>query len=491
MKYRILISGVLLLSMLTSCAQTAQTVSTDGTAASAATSAQAAETTYTRETYPDGLPAADWKGRQFRASVTDMYEYEIGVKEENGEVTNDAIWRRNNLLEDKYNVKIVTKPVMMAATNNQDMHVEYIKKTVLAGSDEFDLAMLYVWKAADPVLSGQFVDFSDVAYVDFTKPWWNARANAAFTVAGSNYTPVSDLSLTAMQLAYCYLYNKQIAENYKVGKLYDTVQSGEWTIDRLIDYAKKVNADLDGNSVMDTKDLYAVIVDKVTGLDCYREAFDISTTSRDADGYPTLVLNTPRTVEAVEKLNTLYYDCAGSWVTQYWDKYTFFMNSQALFIPARVITLYDQLRGMDVDYGILPFPKFNEEQEEYLTGVVDNYSVLCVPVTAKDTDFCGFMTEALNAETYRSVVYQYYDVALQTKYTRDESSIETLDMIMAGRSYDLATMLGSSMGGAKTILRKIVSERLGGFASYYASQESLLNEKLAEIKEAYKKLEKK
>nr|MBQ4319687.1 hypothetical protein [Clostridia bacterium] len=163
--------------------------------------------------------------------------------------------------------------------------------------------------------------------------------------------------------------------------------------------------------------------------------------------------------------------------------------NQALFIPARVITLYDQLRGMDIDYGVIPYPKFNEEQEEYLTGLVDNYSLICVPTTAGDPDFSGFMLEALSAETYRSVVYQYYDVALQTKYTRDDQSIEMLDTIMAGRNYDIATMLAASMGGSRTIIRKMIVDKNNNFASFYAANESAYNAAMEKIADAFKALE--
>jgi len=475
--------------LITACSSEDTTV-TDVTAANIASDTTTAdETVITRENYPDDLPDTDWDGKTFRASVTDKYEYEIGVAEENGDVCNDSVYLRNRKVEEKYNVTVKTIPVEMEATDNMSIHSEILQKSILAGDDEFDIAMLYVFKAPDLVFGGCFTDIASLDYVNFDKPWWNERANEAFTVAGKLYTSVSDLSLTALQLSYCFLYNKSIAENYQIGDMYSIVNEGKWTIDKLQELSASIYSDINGNSEHDMEDLYGIICDQVTGLDAYREAFDIPNTGRDDEGYPTLTVNTPKMAEAIEKLYTLYYENEGSHVEYYWEKYDYFTNNQALFIPARVITLYDQLRGMEIDYGVIPYPKFNEEQEEYLTGLVDNYSLICVPTTAGDPDFSGFMIEALSAETYRSVVYQYYDVALQTKYTRDDQSIEMLDTIMAGRNYDIATMLASSMGGSRTIIRKMIVDKNNNFASFYAANESAYNAAMEKIVDALKALE--
>ena len=57
------------------------------------------------------LPDKDWGGRTFRVlgyecGYTQFRTFEISAEGENGEVVNDAIFRRNTAIEDKYNVRI-------------------------------------------------------------------------------------------------------------------------------------------------------------------------------------------------------------------------------------------------------------------------------------------------------------------------------------------------------------------------------------------------
>lgn len=447
-----------------------------------------AETELTRANYPDNLPEKDFGGAQFRISVTDKYEYEMYADAENGDITNDAVYTRNLITEERFNVKIVPVITEMAATDNQTAHSGYISKTVLAGDDAFDLAGLFVWQAGACILDGCFVNWKNIPYVDYSKPWWISSVNEAFTVGDKQYVAVSDLSVTTLQLTYAYLFNKTIAGNYGVGDLYQTVNDGKWTIDYVTEIAKRVYSDLNGNNKADAADLYAFVGDKVTGLDAYLPAFNQPLMTKDDAGYPRPAINTERTVTALEKIYDLYYNSQGSYVVDYWDKYTMFSNNQSLFIQARIITLFDLLRDMKVDYGIIPYPKFDEVQEKYLVNSVDNYSVLCIPVTAVNTDMIGLITEALSAESYRSVVPAFYEVALQTKYTRDQDSVAMLDIIMNGRNYDFSVLHGSALNNLPYIFRELIVNKKSDFAAKYASIETALIKSTDKLIEAYKNI---
>ena len=102
----------------------------------------AAEDTTTAETEPERLypevPDTDWEGRTFNVlgrrhdDPTRWYyvNAEIFSEGENGETVNDAVFRRNSDIEEKYNVKIT-----------QDLQLspqDYIKTTVAAGDQIHD-----------------------------------------------------------------------------------------------------------------------------------------------------------------------------------------------------------------------------------------------------------------------------------------------------------------------------------------------------------------
>jgi hypothetical protein len=93
---------------------------------------------------------------------------------------------------------------------------------------------------------------------------------------------------------------------------------------------------------------------------------------------------------------------------------------------------------METDFGILPFPKFNEAQENYYS-VVNPYTgvMLGIPQSAEDLNRVSIILEALAAESRYTLQPAYYDVALTRKYTRDEESEEMLDIIFGSRVYDI------------------------------------------------------
>ena len=90
---------------------------------------------------PD-LPEKDFEGleirllgRQHEPEMTVKHFSETGSEEENGELMNDAIYRRNRTIEGRYNVNI--KGII--SSDRGSLHGD-IRRSVLAGDNAFDAA---------------------------------------------------------------------------------------------------------------------------------------------------------------------------------------------------------------------------------------------------------------------------------------------------------------------------------------------------------------
>ena len=121
------------------------------------------------------------------------------------------------------------------------------------------------------------------------------------------------------------------------------------------------------------------------------------------------------------------------------------------------------MRASDTDFGILPTPKFDEAQEQYWNTVSHHTTgLMSVPVTS-DAERTSVILEALAAESKYTVQPAYYDVSLKGKSTRDEESGEMLEIIIAGRVFDLGSIYafggfeGQYMGIAQNPSSDIVS----------------------------------
>ena len=113
-----------------------------------------------------------------------------------------------------------------------------------------------------------------------------------------------------------------------------------------------------------------------------------------------------------------------------------FINNQALFlINAIHSAIY--LRDMAADFGILPLPKYDENQSGYHTYIYPP-PVMCVPSTNPDLDRTGMILETLCYYSTDTVIKAYYDVLLKTKISRDNNSEKMLDIIFQNRLYSIA-----------------------------------------------------
>ena len=168
----------------------------------------------------------------------------------------------------------------------------------------------------------------------------------------------------------------------------------------------------------------------------------------------------------------------------YDKKVEMFMNNQGLLVPIRIIMLFNSMRDMEVDYGILPFPKFNEEQSEYYTYCLDNYSVLMVPNNVENPEMVGALIEAMSCESKKSVMPAFYETALQDKFTRDKRSVEMLDLLMDGRTFDVSILFSASFSNTRLawLLRDTVRDKLPYVSTYeknmsaYEKQANILYE---------------
>jgi len=114
-----------------------------------------------------------------------------------------------------------------------------------------------------------------------------------------------------------------------------------------------------------------------------------------------------------------------------------FENNQGLFFAHGMLSVIN-LRAMETEFGILPYPKLNTEQKSYYTPLIVWWSMyLCAPEIQDDLERTGHILEALAAESRYTVRPAYYDISLLGKHARDEESTEMLDIVFGTRVYDL------------------------------------------------------
>ena len=240
---------------------------------------------YERSLVEDGLEEKDFKGRVFRIVETAGEVYVAEEARNQGNLLVDAKFARNQAVENRFNVKIER----VYSGNYVEVN-DYATKTILAGSDEFDLLMGQVLETATSVPKNLFLNWYDIENIDFTKPWWFETTSTNLSYDDKAILAISHLNHSAVSGVYCFFFNKNLAASYELGDLYKLVLDGKWTFDAMMEMVKDVYVD-NGDDVRDEKDFYGLSQNAGTGLNAYLWSFDNPICTKDADGKPQLSLN--------------------------------------------------------------------------------------------------------------------------------------------------------------------------------------------------------
>ncbi len=452
----ILTAGILLAAA--ACAK--QDGVTDTAETGNGTSAPAAAETL----YPDTLPPADFEGRSYViAGMADYYRL-TEYTELNGEPVNDAVYTQYANTEEKLNVKI----------EKADLTSAQITASVKAGENAyFSVVFQMVDFSKLFVLPGYVMNLYDVTGLDLTQPWWNQSVVSELTVydklfmAFGDYIPDHGITYT-----HTFFFNKSLAEVYNIPDIYELVRGGKWTLDKTEEVIKTVYTDVNGDSGRGFEDLYG-LGQSVAVSGVYKVAFDYPPMARDENDLPYLNLNTERFAEIVSRVRTLCYENPSVLTGAHADE----SRIRDMFTDSRLL-LYSgflcdapALRDMENDFGILPFPKWDEAQTNYYTTVRGDNYLMGIPVSVpkEDYEFAGLTAELIAYYGYKLVHPATYETTLKAKLTRDEDSIEMLDILSRGIYIDYEFAHSDDRGFMFVLWRVLDGKK--DWASYYAGKE--------------------
>ena len=443
---------------------------------------------YERSLVSDDLVTEDFGGREFRIVTHQPAEFNIPEEERNqGDLMKDAKFARNNAVEGRFNVKLT-----LAYTGTYSECSDYVSKTVLAGSDEFDLLMGMAIDTGSLVLKKLFLNWYDIENVNFDKPWWAESNKDELTVDGKCPIAISDFNFSSITSTYCYAFNKNLAASYEMGNLYEIALDGKWTFDKVLELVKGIYVD-DGNDKRDMNDFYGMAHSNGSPINTYLWSFDNPVCKKDEDGVPQISIKTDKINNIVSDIYDLIYNTGGVYYdgdavsgTSY--PYELFLAKKCIFVPIGLGSCSgEDFRNFEDEYGILPYPKYDENQQEYHTMADGYHTVLAVPKTVKDTAFVGKIVEALSAETWKTVVPTFYEIALKTRYLRDSESKEVLDIVINGRVFDFGYIYDGFQGFSFTLQRMIAAGN-NNFESQYTRVHSGARYRYKSIVKAFAKI---
>ena len=254
--------------------------------------------------------------------------------------------------------------------------------------------------------------------------------------------------------------------------------------------ARSGPADLNGdNKYRKDDDQFGYVTQKWVGPMQAFATSGLRVLDKDADDLPYLSMNSEKTVTVFNRyFDLIDSDCVyvdTSDVSYSADFITIFNESRSLFIDMNmhdVITM----RGMDADFGIVPWPKY-DDNAEYCTNVDAGTNMCIIPLTASDPARTSVILESLCAIGYDQVIPAYFEVALQAKASRDIESADMLDIIKAARIYDLGYYNSQASGEySNQFVNFIDNKSLGrNFSSWYKKFERSVQKAMDKVVDKY------
>ncbi len=422
---------------------------------------------------PEGL---DFGGK----TVTFLYRADIASEfyseEANGELVSDALYESHASVEERLNVDInvVTMPGQNGADRNTYMN--HITSTVMAGDDAYDWVDLMIGNAPVKMQEGIFLNLLDNEYMYLEKPWYLAGLSELVTVDGKLYFTSGDASLGYLTDTFCIFFNDRIAKDYGMESFYELVDSGDWTLDKLMELSAKASKDVDQDGTWDDGDQLGFQTCDQNHISGFLLSAEIPM-FRQESGSWKFTFGADHDTAAIEKLYALYNETDGARL-KHGANTVKFTNGEVLFITAEFDDAATKLREMKDTYGILPYPKFDRAQDGYRSGARSTHNSFSLVKTSADPSCAGAVLEALGSSNYRTVTPAYFEVALKVKYTVDNDSARMFDLIRNGTSSDFGYLFSNVVGNPVTEVF-INSIKEGGFASKLASFKSSVDESLA------------
>ena len=410
---------------------------------------------------PDSL---DFDGGSFNVVYPDWqgYKYYFFADESTGDAMNDAIFDRKVTVEDYLNVSL---------TQYTPGYIEAIapavKQSVTSADDSYQLALTHcIQDVANLATGGYLYNYDKLPYVDYLAPWWNREMMDVLRLGQNTYYGVSDYMIPC---PYAIFFNKGMIADFQLDNPYELVYNGEWTVDKFMELATAATQDTNGDGKFTKDDYRGVGVEEVSKWISFMTGSGQFMTDRDEEGHIRLALNTDKMQTLVEKF-AAFASQTGVIVSP--DNSMSVADGTLLF-ELHTIAHAVEYRDTEVDIGILPYPKFDTEQENYIS--LDWGGLMGVPTSIANPELVGAVLELLAYESGNEVIPTYYDVLLDGKLARDTDTVAMIDILFDTICYEVGGNYFGFDGGFGdffyTIARLAVTNKSTDLASWIKTRE--------------------
>lgn len=393
-------------------------------------------------------PSVRFDGKTFNILYWNDQEHEEFFTENmTGDLINDALYTRNQAVEERMGIKFAYVGTKGNASNVAAF-TQVINNSIQAGDHAYDLVGAHSYTIGNAASKNLLYNLNDCDYLDWEKPWWPAGLIDQATINDKLFFASGDISANVLYMMYVTFFNKQILEDFKLEDPYTLVDEGKWTIDKMFEMCSGIYSDLNGNGIKDIGDQYGQYA-YTLHLDTFLTGSNVIIVDISS-GKPVFSDDFlgEKVVNLQSKVRSFFTDSNdGYLLTVNSSVHQYFGQGISLFWNDRCRAAIRYFADKDISFGIIPDPKYDEEQENYVTCLGNPFTPYAIPSDSQTPDMAAAVMECMASESYRQVSPALYETALKLKYSQDNVSSRMFDTVRATLCFDLGRIYSSALGG--------------------------------------------
>ncbi len=355
----------------------------------------------------------------------------------------EAVISRNSVVEDLYNCKI--------SETKSDDPLNLVNNDIALGTNNYDFVMRLVYIVPSSCMNIANLD------IDLSHSWWNQDYIDAFSFDYNGKKVLHSISGKFNLIMYDSIntlfvdmdvYDRAIASGKTNIDLYQTVKDGKWTVEKMLELMDAAKVDVNGDSQLnfDDGDIFGFLAHKNSHSEsAFFYSTGIKTVMKD-DNNQYVSINASNTdmayVSKVIDEAAKVYQSPGFGSIGELNSVKALANGQSLFSAQWMIRLHSNHEF--VNYGIdfsekrisvVPYPKFDENQEDYHSYIFSRGYGLQVSKAITDHAAAAQFLEVFGYHSEK-LLYPEYIKCIKTQCLCDEGAGEMLEIVLQSAFVD-------------------------------------------------------
>jgi hypothetical protein len=396
-------------------------------------------------------------------------------------VINDALYRREAFLEEMYGIQvehIVDSKALTTLGNHVQTNTDLCEALYMSGTDTMSAAT-----------SGYVLDVNTLEGLQLDQPWWDQRIQKEYRIGNHLFTLEGDMNMLDELRTICVVFNKTLYDNYgyntTYGTPYDLVDQNKWTYDTLMEMIKGVTVDpTDANGRWGmlsevSAPYYFFLGQGHKTLVNNGGEFVLNIESETISNALQKMIQLVKNQDVMIVNNGVWFGGNDVWT----EAGNVFKGGNVLF-RSNALSSVNAYIDMTGDYGILPVPKYDETQENYITVVGNPFTLWCVMQNAKDAQMSTAVIECMASEAYRKTSPMIFENNMKYRYTPDLAgkgdSARMFDIVRESIAFDLGRIFSDILSFMSEMPSKTAATS-SSWASMKAQYDRTLKRSMAEL----------